>query len=145
MRLTVIAILIAAISSVVFSQERQQDQPAVTETQATESQSRGPESTGQQKPVTTSPGDKIQPTQPATNGNTTATPSHLPTKKQVPSAHKPWYANRNVWTFVEIGGVAAAGGYLVSDGGTGRRIGGGVMIGVSGYALCAIFVRGCTR
>lgn len=84
-------------------------------------------------------------------------PSALPVQQQpviqqpqpvpaVKPTHTPWYKDGSAWIFIGLNaGLAAGGGYLLSRDGTGSKVGGGVMVGVSGILLCTAFVRGCTR
>lgn len=86
----------------------------------------------QQPPVP----DEQQPT--ATKQQTaTKPPKSQRTSKPQKVARTQWYKKKAFWTIFGVGaGMMATGGYLVSDGSTGRRIGGGVVIGVGGFIAC---------
>src|SRR5215471_19205269 len=82
---------------------------------------------------------------PTTSGDTLNSSAPTSPKPQQPKTSISWYKKHDLLTILEIGGLAAGGGYLVTKPGTGYKIGGGVMIGVSGAMVCVALVRGCSK
>ena len=82
-----------------------------------------------QEPIVTGTEQGQQPTasQPVSDSLNPKAPQAAPQLQP----HRPWYKNGVFWAAVGLfGGLAAGGGYLLSDGGSMRRVGGGAMIGL---------------
>jgi len=80
-----------------------------------------------QKPGATAQDQQPTARQPVSDSRNPTPPQAVPPQR----SHRPWYKNGAFWAGVGLfGGLAAGGGYLLSDGGVGRRVGGGAMIGL---------------
>ena len=144
MRRIAALVLVVAIHSTLFGQEQQQEPTTPAQTahaQVSPAGNASKPSDTEQGPVTPSQ-EKAHPNR-QVSGEGPSVPAPVVTMRQT---SKSWYKRGNNWLIIgSVAGIGATGGYLLPGGGTGRKIGGGALIGLDGLILCEIFVRGCAR